>query len=181
MTETIAFEIRAEDNIAASWLILRRRWKAPKLIAFVGILTAIYVAAIVVQVGLECDCEADLLAEVAWEAAPQGVMLAVLLAFVTIAICGIAIPRKAREYVRQLGVEGTTAELTIDDEGLRYLHRDGSANYEWSRFTGWAEDRRSLIIRLVSPAIFYVPKSQVPPEVIASLKFHLNHAAIPRF
>ncbi|AXB76519.1 YcxB family protein [Novosphingobium sp. P6W] len=173
---TFTVALSYEDYLACNWLMIRRRWLWKGLARFIGILGAAYAVLF---------CVIDLIDGKSVDFTSVALAFAIGFgsAVVAAALGALAllwrIPRSARKTYRQLKFEGVDSLFTFSREGIESSNRFGKSTNLWSDFSGWAENERVLLLFRTSQIFYPVPKAQIAPETLQTLRRAITAGAVP--
>lgn len=175
MTGSFTVTVSYDDYVAANWLLMRRRWLWRGVGKYIGLVGVIFFIIGITTRFLAGELDA---VRIVAEA-----ILALLLATGTMTISlawfALCVPRNARRVFSQMQLDKLPTTYTFDDTGIRVAHRLGTSDLEWAHLTKWLEGNDILVIWLNHLALFCIPKLQVDPATLDSLRSALRASGVP--
>lgn len=166
MATSFAVTLPYDDYLAANWLTVRRRWLWRGVLKFLLIVGFVY--SVMMTIGSVVD------GRWGWMVALADLITGFVLASVVLCVLALywlwCVPRSARKIYEQYGMLDAPVRYTFDDHGFTSENEEGLNKLAWARLYKWAEDDRLLLMYRTQGVFYAVPKTQVDPALIDSLR-----------
>jgi len=164
------------DWRAASWLLLRHRWRPPRLIlGFLG-LWAFYAALLIGLDTWRYGWNSEWALGSLLEGALYGALVWLFIVFLVIAF----LPRRVRNSLAEARRLGSGADMAIDAQGLRLTTAISQVTLAWPQFKIWHENGKVLALGVTDREALLLPKAQLDPAIIETVRNHLIAAQVER-
>ncbi|MCL9999879.1 MAG: YcxB family protein [Erythrobacter sp.] len=177
-SEVLRFRVEPteKDWHAANWLILRYRWRLsrslPAALALCLLAGSFSLARRVFYRGWD--------SEAALSAFQRGAALGALVFAGMVVVMVIFLPRGIRRRYEEARKLSTGADVEIDAEGVHFDFGYSTVALAWSQLRCWYENAQMLVMEIATRQNLLVPKSNLDPQVIDSLRAHLVAAQVKR-
>jgi YcxB-like protein len=166
--------LKRDDYFAGYWLCTRNRYDWRRLIlSYLGIaaLFALFL------IGLN-SWEGSFDPSDAMTYLCYGAVYSMVIVVTLIAITRIMLPIRIGQMFKQLGIDGRTTRFRFDQDEIASENSETTTRYQWSRFISWSENSHILILQLANFIFIALPKSQVAPDILQSLRATMQAAGV---
>lgn len=178
VAEPLRFRVEPteQDWLSANRLILRHTWLWRRLALAFAILWAAYAALLIGINSWNYGWSTHWALHDLGKAAIYSAIAVLVLVALTLAL----LPRRVRRQLADTRRLSAGADVEVEQTGIRFDTGIASVALTWNQFKRWHENPRVLVLAMTEREVLLLPKAQVAPTTIDTVRNHLIAAQVER-